>query len=285
MAMKVQFWGVRGSIASFNPQQSRVGGNTACVEVQSQGVRLILDAGTGIRALGDQMAQEPHPRATLLFSHLHWDHVQGFPFFRPAYLPSAELTLIGPEPLGARGLRATLERQMSPPNFPVPLGAMRAKLAFEAARPGQAIELGPFRVTPFALPHPQDCLGYRIEADGAVFVFATDVELSAAGLTPEISRAIERADLLALDAQYTPEEYAGHSGPSKKGWGHSTMMDAAQVASALNVRRLLLFHHDPSRDDAQVDAMVAEAQRVFPATEAAREGEAVELDNLTLRCA
>ena len=173
--MEVQFFGVRGSIAVSG---SRIGGNTACVEVTSQGHRLILDAGTGIRALGGQWMREGrNPSATLFFSHFHWDHVQGFPFFTPAYKPGTELTLYGPGPNGALDAQRVLAQQMEPPHFPVRLSAMHSKMTFSSARHGRPLQVGPFLVTPFEVPHPQGCMAYRIEADGHVFVYATDVEL------------------------------------------------------------------------------------------------------------
>jgi phosphoribosyl 1,2-cyclic phosphodiesterase len=274
--MEVRFYGVRGSIAVSGAQAARIGGNTSCLEVVSQGHRLILDAGTGIRALGEAMMREEGPlRASLFFSHLHWDHVQGFPFFTPGYVATTELTLYGPGSDGARALESVLARQMEPPGFPVPLSTMRSRMVFGSALHGRTVEVGPFRVTPFEVPHPQGCLAYRVEADGHVFVYATDVELSVATLAPEVARMMEGADALCLDAQYTPEEYAGVRGMPRKGWGHSTMVDAAQVASAVNARRLLLFHHDPAHNDDMVENMAEEARLHFAASEPAREGQRI----------
>lgn len=271
--MQVRFWGVRGSVAASGAEVARVGGNTSCVEVTHQGQRLILDAGTGIRALGDELLRAGGPvEAALLFSHLHWDHVQGFPFFAPAYRPDTRLLLYGPGPGGDVALREALSRQMSPPGFPVTLEAMRAQLRFLPALPGESIQLGGFVVRPFALPHPQGCMGYRIEAEGRSFVFMTDVELSLEAMTPEIRAAIVGADALCLDAQYTPAEYQGIAGVPKKGWGHSTMIDAAQVAAAAGVGRLFLFHHDPAHNDDLVEEMAQKARAHFPSAEPAREG-------------
>jgi len=271
--MDVRFYGVRGSIAVSGAHAARIGGNTSCVEVTSQGERLILDAGTGLRALGEVMMREGAPRkATLFFSHLHWDHVQGFPFFTPGYVPTTELALYGPGPEGDVALAAALARQMEPPNFPVPLSTMRARMAFHAALHGRTVEVGPFKVTPFDSPHPQGCLAYRVEADGHSFVYATDMEISLATLRGQQARWMEGADALCLDAQYTPDEYNGARGVPKKGWGHSTMVDAAQVARAVNARRLFLFHHDPAHNDEQVEGMAEEARQDFTASEPAREG-------------
>jgi phosphoribosyl 1,2-cyclic phosphodiesterase len=269
--MEVQLFGVRGSIAVSG---SRIGGNTACVEVTSHGHRLILDAGTGIRALGELMMREGSSRkATLLFSHFHWDHVQGFPFFTPAYLPNTELTLYGPGPNGAQQAQRVLSRQMEPPNFPVMLSTMRSRMNFLSALHGQTLDIGPFRVTPFEVPHPQGCLAYRIEADGHSFVYATDVELSADSLPFNVARYMDGADVLCLDAQYTLDEYEGRAGISKKGWGHSTAVEAAKVAKLVAAQRLLLFHHDPSHSDSKLDRMTEEARDYFIASEAAHEGQ------------
>ncbi|HZH17766.1 MAG TPA: MBL fold metallo-hydrolase [Archangium sp.] len=276
--MEVRFYGVRGSIAVSGAHAARIGGNTSCLEVVSQGHRLILDAGTGIRALGEAMMREGAPqKATLFFSHLHWDHVQGFPFFTPGYLPTTELTLYGPGTDGAQALESVLARQMEPPNFPVPLSTMRSRMTFGSALHGRTVEVGPFRVTPFDAPHPQGCLAYRVEADGHSFVYATDMEISLATLDPRVAKWMEGADALCLDAQYTPDEYNGKKGIPKKGWGHSTMVDAAQVASAVHAQRLFLFHHDPAHNDEQVENMAEEARNHFAATEPAREGKRIVL--------
>lgn len=266
--MDITLWGVRGSVAVSGPQVAKMGGNTSCVELESQGHRLILDAGTGVRGLGEKLALEGRPQdVTLLFSHLHWDHLQGFPFFGPAYAPSTSLTMYGPGANGAATLASALERQMEAPTFPVPLSAMQSRRSFLSARANHRFDVGPFRVTPLELPHPQGCLGYRIEADGSTFVYCTDVELTAAALTGSMARGFEGADVLVLDAQYSQTEYE-----TKKGWGHSTNVDAAKIAAMTGVRRLLLFHHDPSHTDGQVEQLAEEAKEHFALTEPAREG-------------
>ncbi len=273
--MQVRFQGVRGSVASSGAHVAKIGGNTSCVEVEHDGHRIIFDAGTGLRALGDSL---PAPvDATLFFSHLHWDHVQGFPFFTPAFRPDTKLKLYGPGSNGARELRDALARQMSPPHFPVPLSAMRAHMDFRDALPGPAVEAGPFRVTPFELPHPQGCLGYVVEAGGLKLAYCTDVEMTCAQLKPEVARMLEGVDALVLDAQYTTAEYEGHVGPPKVGWGHSTNVEAAKIAQAVGARRLFLFHHDPAHADAQVEDMAEEARAYFFNTEPAREQKRVVL--------
>lgn len=281
--MEIRFWGVRGSLALSG---SRIGGNTSCVEVVAQGERLILDAGTGIRALGEELARSGSAtRAAVCFSHLHWDHVQGFPFFTPAYQPGSALTLVGPGVDGERALRAALERQMEPPGFPVPFAAMRASFEFRSAVPQHVLEHGPFRITPFEVPHPQGCISYRIEADGRSFVFMTDVELRADAVGEQVLAAVRGADVLCLDAQYTPDEYEGRAGPSRRGWGHSTMVEAAKLAALAGVGRLILFHHDPAHSDEQVENMAEVARGYFPISEPAREGNRVVLAPALARCA
>ncbi len=275
--MEVRFWGVRGSVAASGSHVARIGGNTSCVEVTAGDQRLILDAGTGLRGLGDQMMKDGALSATLLWSHLHWDHVQGFPFFTPAYLPTAALTLYGPGADGEVALREVLDKQMRPPHFPVPLSTMRSHMDFRAARPNVAFEVGPFRILPVDLPHPQGCLGYRIEADGRAFFYATDVEMNLSTLPPEIARAMEGVDALCLDGQYTPDEYEGKAGPPRRGWGHSTMVEAAKVATAVSARRLFLFHHDPAHNDDMVENMAEEARSYCESAEPAREGKRIVL--------
>ena len=276
--MEARFWGVRGSIATSGAAMAKIGGNTSCVEVVSQGHRLILDAGTGIRGLGEALMQEPARFPTaLLFSHLHWDHVQGFPFFTPAYLPATSLELFGPGEGGDRALRQVLDEQMRAPTFPVPLSTMRGEMSFASAVPGQAFERGPFRIQPIALDHPNGCVGYRIEADGACFVYATDVEVSLRSLSHEVASGFAEADLLCLDAQYTPEEYEGIRGMRKRGWGHSTVTDAAEIARTIGAKRLVLFHHDPARTDDAVEQMAERARSIFAGAEPAREGKRIVL--------
>ncbi|MDF1563256.1 MAG: MBL fold metallo-hydrolase [Deltaproteobacteria bacterium] len=286
--MKIRFWGVRGSVASSGPATRKIGGNTTCVEVESQGERLILDAGTGVRALGDHLLEAARQgdrrvpiEASFLFTHLHWDHIQGFPFFAPAYVPGTELTLYGPseaaggseEPMDLRG---ALARQMEAPNFPVPLEAMGADKRFRDLDDGDRLALGPFEILTRRLEHPQGCLGYRIEAEGHSVCFATDTEHRADGELDEALLQLARGvDLLIYDAQYTPDEYEGTFGPSRRGWGHSTHEAAARIARACGAKTLALFHHDPTHDDAFVARMERDARGLFPWTRAAREGEVV----------
>lgn len=283
--MRVRFWGVRGSIAVSGPQFIRTGGNTSCVEVEAAGERLILDGGTGLRALGDGLmagaarsAGAP-VRTTILFSHVHWDHIQGVPFFAPAFHPDTELCFVGVQRPGAGGIRSALAAQMRPPNFPITLDMLRARVRFCDILPDQPVEIGPFRVLPLDIPHPDGASAFRIEAGGRSFVYATDIE-HGASLRSEVLRLAEGADLLVHDAQYTRAEYRGEAvdgraGFPRVGWGHSSWEEAVEVAAAASAGRLALFHHDPRRGDAEVERLEALASQAAPArcrVQAAREG-------------
>jgi len=272
--MQIRFWGVRGSIAVSGTPYLRTGGNTSCVEVEHDGERLVLDGGTGLRALGDHLGFGPQ-RLTMVFSHVHWDHIQGVPFFAPAFHPDSELTLIGADrPSGS--IRDALSRQMKPPQWPIGLDAFRARLDFRSARSGQPFEVGPFRLTPVDLDHPDGVLAWRIEAGGKSAVYATDIE-HAGRIDRRLSKAAMGTDLLIHDAQYTDAEYQGHHGPSRKGWGHSTWAEAVTCAEQAEVGRLALFHHDPSRPDEAVAAIERAARMRTSRAFAAREGSVVSL--------
>ncbi|MEZ0229323.1 MAG: MBL fold metallo-hydrolase [Planctomycetota bacterium] len=279
--MKITFWGVRGSIATSGEQFSRFGGNTTCIEVEAEGERIIIDAGTGVRGLGQKLMAESKTsgpvKASFLFTHLHWDHIQGFPFFTPAYVPTSELRLYGPDE-GTQTLEGALAKQMTPPNFPVTLAAMGAKKTFNTVSDGEELQVGKIAVRVRALSHPQGSLGYRFDAGGRSFCFATDTEhLSETDVDEALLDLAKGADVFVYDAQYTPDEYAGKGGPPRKGWGHSTYVAAARAARACGSKHLGLFHHDPMHDDEAVKGIEAEGRLLFPGTFAAREGLSITL--------
>jgi phosphoribosyl 1,2-cyclic phosphodiesterase len=278
--MRITFWGVRGSIATSGLQFARFGGNTTCLEIEADGERLIIDAGTGIRALGQKLAQQARVfgrgvEATILFTHLHWDHVQGFPFFGPAFDPATELHLHGPvDDDGHSTLEDVLRRQMCPPTFPVRLEQMPSTQHFHTIGDGAEMLVNGFHVRARALCHPQGSLGYRIEAGGRAMCFATDTEHPADGSIDEALLDLARdVDVLIYDAQYTEAEYEGRdgTGPCRRGWGHSTYVAAARVARATGAKRLVLTHHDPAHDDTMMEKIEREARSLFPACRAARE--------------
>lgn len=275
--MHVTFFGTRGSIATSGQEFSRMGGNTTCLEVEAAGERIILDAGTGLRALGNKMMGEfkqGRPlRATLLFTHYHWDHIQGFPFFTPAFVPAANLSILGPVEDGNITAERALTDQMTAPNFPVPLSIMGSRKEFGTIQSGQEFNVGAVKVRARALAHPQGSFGYRIEAAGKSMCFATDTEHPVDGsVDPALLDLAQDVDLLVMDAQYTLDEYEGRVGPSKKGWGHSTVDAAVAAAKACGARSLALFHHDPGHVDAVIESMEQAARHSFTNTFAAREG-------------
>ncbi|MBU0753071.1 MAG: response regulator [Gammaproteobacteria bacterium] len=260
--MKVRFWGTRGSIATPGPGTNHFGGNTSCVELTTDsGDVLIFDCGTGALGLAAKlMSRDKKPiAASILLGHTHWDHIQGFPFFTPAFVAGNVVDIYGPE--GSRGcLHGVLAGQMEFTYFPVELDQLPAEINYHDLTEG-IHTIGSTRVATQFLNHPAMTLGYRIEADGVVVVYLVDHEpfsddLWRAGAEPgrieSILHAGDRrhadfmanADLVIHDAQYTPDEY----GP-KKTWGHSTYDYVVQMASAAGVRRVALTHHDPGHDD------------------------------------
>lgn len=272
--MNVRFLGVRGSIPVSGPQFSRTGGNTTCVVLEHDGAQLVLDGGTGLAALGQRLGCIALD-ATLLFTHVHWDHIQGVPFFAPLFHPGSRVTFGGARtPWG--GIEDSLRAQMKPPQFPVGLEAFPAELRFLDVDPGHPFEVGPFRVDAAEMSHPNGVLVYRIAAGGRSVVFATDVE-HGAQLDPRLIAFSEGADLIVHDAQYTAAEYRGDRGPSRRGWGHSTWEDAVALCERAGGARLALFHHDPTRDDAGVEQIERDARERLPDAFAAREAGVVAL--------
>ena len=271
----VRFWGVRGSLPSPGQDTALVGGNTPCVEVVGGGTRLVLDAGSGLRALGDaRMKEGDFERTELLLSHVHWDHVMGLPFYTPLYVPGSRVH-ISSGPLGAP-LRDLLHRQMSAPMFPVDLEKIGSTLTCTELDPDVVTHFGALAVRLLRVSHPDPCFAFRIEHRGRVVVYATDVEH---GETPadDLVAFARGADLLIYDAQFTPEEYRGEVGPSRRGWGHSTYEAGAALAQRARVRTLALFHHDPRRTDEGVGELLRRARSLFPGTIVAREGLSVSL--------
>ncbi len=268
----VTFWGVRGSIPTPGPLTAGVGGNTSCLEVRAGAERIILDAGTGLRLLGNAMMAEGGPvRARMLFTHVHWDHIQGFPFFSPAFVPGNRFDLYGGHKVQGT-LHETLSGQMNYPNFPVSLEEMGSQMVFHHLHEGEPLSLGEVQVTSATLDHPGGVYAYRISFQGRSLVYATDNEHGPAP-DPRLVGLAAGAELLIYDAMYTPEEYEGREGRGARvGWGHSTWAEGVKVARAAGVERLVLFHHDPEHDDATVEQIERLARRELGRAVAAREG-------------
>jgi phosphoribosyl 1,2-cyclic phosphodiesterase len=258
--MKVKFWGARGSIPVSGRRYLKYGGSTACVEIRSRKNDLIIiDAGTGIRSLGKELLKDPRDNFTLVFTHSHWDHVLGFPFFAPIYSNKTRIRIMGCS-FSSDPVREIVAKTMQPPGFPVKFEEIEAKFEF-AAVCSVGWEIGPVGITPIELSHPNQGLGYKFREEGRTFVFLTDNELAfrhPGGRTPEEYAAFARgADLLVHDADFTEGEYV-----RRKTWGHSTWKQALDLALKAEVRSLGLFHHNQDRSDSEIDGITAECSRM-----------------------
>ena len=259
--MIIRCWGSRGSIPVSGIEYERYGGDTTCLEIISKDDDLIVvDAGSGIRRLGLKAIKARRRTVNLIFTHSHWDHILGFPFFKPAYIPGTTLNLFGC-PFAQASIRNLLSSTMSPPYFPVKIEDLKAELVYHGACTGP-FDIGPVHVTPILLSHPNQGIGYKFAEDGKTFVFLTDNELTyrhpgglSFGEYVEFSRG---ADLLIHDAEYTREEYQ-----ATEGWGHSVYDDALRLAEEAHVRQFGLFHHNQERTDAGIDEIVGECKIIL----------------------
>jgi len=273
VAVSVRFWGVRGSLPTPGAQTLRYGGNTACVEVRCGDRLLILDGGSGLRALGESLGPDAALDADILFSHFHLDHVIGLPFFRPAYDPSSRFRLWSAPSSSGDTLADVLPKLMSAPLFPVTTAVLNAALEFRTFKRGDVLTLGDaITARTASLNHPGGATGYRIECAGKVIAYITDIEHREGAMSLPAAELAKGADLLIYDANYTDNEYAEHVG-----WGHSTWREAVRLAETTGVKQVALFHHDPSHDDAQMDAIEAAAREARPRTFVAREGAIIAL--------
>lgn len=271
-AMKIKIWGCRGSLPVSGAQVARYGGNTTCVEVRDADQRMIvLDAGTGVRNLGKYLVKEKHSKKiTFLITHAHWDHVSGFPFFSPAYSAEFDIAICG-GPVTQRSVRGFLAHQMEPPYFPIPFARLKANIHYGCrcssknciGTPTQAN--GHIRCSSLPVSHPNGGYGFKLVEAGRSFVFMPDNEIGfhhqGGPSRAELIRFIQGADLLLHDAQYTEAEYQ-----KTRGWGHSTYQEVVKIALKSGVKRLGLFHHDPDRDDEDLDCQVERCRRRIAAS-------------------
>jgi phosphoribosyl 1,2-cyclic phosphodiesterase len=272
-AIRLRFWGVRGSIATPVAENLGFGGNTACVEVRLPGGEIaIIDGGTGLRQLGNELMREDGESSLDLhffLTHFHWDHIQGIPFFQPLYSERNTVSFYAmTAPETTANLLAGL---MSSPYFPLEANFLPCGRNFVQLS-DRAFSIGESRITSFPLHHPQGCHGYRIQHGSSSVVFASDFEHGDAQCDQTLIRAAEGADVLIFDAQYTPEEYE-----RRRGWGHSTWLEATRVARQAGVKRLFLFHHDPAHDDEAMRGILAEARQEFPETFIAAERQEIQI--------
>jgi phosphoribosyl 1,2-cyclic phosphodiesterase len=267
----VQFWGVRGSIPSPGSETVRYGGNTSCVEMRIGGKRLIFDGGTGLRVLGKSLLSEMPVEAYMFFTHSHWDHIQGFPFFVPAFVKGNCFHIYGAIAPNGASMKQRLHDQMLHPNFPVPMQVMQSDLKFYDLFPGDTMQLGDITIETGPLNHPNSAMGYRLTWQGRTVVYATDTEHFDDRLDENLLNLARDADVMIYDACYTDEEYHDPNTP-KTGWGHSTWQEGVKLAKAAGVKKLVIFHHDPSHSDDFLDKVESEVEAVFPNSVLAREG-------------
>ena len=274
--MKVTFYGTRGSTPTPDPDFIQFGGNTSCILLTFASGRIaILDAGTGIRKLGDDLLADPNEQHMNIFiglSHTHLDHIQGFPFFEPAYDPKRCVTIaICGKDRKATDLESIFSMQMQHDYFPVPLNKMGAKINFWQPEITDYVTSDGINIIASRHNHPGYAYGYRIEEMGKTLVYCTDVE-HVDGIDPGVVALSRDADLLIHDAHFTPDELK-----AKKGWGHSSWEQAIEVAEQAGVKKLALFHHNPYHDDRFLLEMEKECQRRDPQSFLAREGSQIEL--------
>ena len=278
--MNVTFWGTRGSLASPGVDTARYGGNTSCVSVEGkEGTLVVLDAGTGIRNLGQTLPANVS-RVHILLTHLHMDHIQGLPFFAPLRRPGVEIHIWGPAST-TLGLHARLQKYLSPPLFPVSIRELAANFHFHEL-PDRVMEVGEFMVHTQLIIHPNPTIGYRIQSSRTAVTYLPDHEPALAGRSFPHDKSwtsgyklAEGTDLLIHDTQYTEEEYNG-----RIGFGHSSIRHAFQFAELSSVKHFAPFHHDPTHNDDTLDHMFAQTiremqppYRVTPS----REGLAIEV--------
>jgi phosphoribosyl 1,2-cyclic phosphodiesterase len=260
--MIIRCWGSRGSTPVSGKQYLRYGGNTTCLEIRTNDDQvLIVDAGSGIRELGNSLIAANRHNLTLLLTHAHWDHILGFPFFKPIYSRKTKLNIWGC-PCAQTSIKKMLSPLMTAPNFPVNYDDIRAKISYNETCHNQNFKLGSMIITPIALSHPNQGTGYKFEEDGKSFVFLTDNELKynhEGGLDfQDYLEFSKGADLLFHDAEYKEEEYK-----DTRGWGHSLYKDVLELALDAGVKTLGLFHHNQERIDDDIDAIVNECRKTI----------------------
>ena len=295
--MKIQFWGVRGSIPSPGPKTVRYGGNTTCIEVRSDaGELIILDAGSGIFPLAQSLLKELPVQANVFITHTHWDHIHGLPFFIPFFIPGNSVRIHGAyDVISSQGIEQIMDVQMQYSYFPIREAELKARIEYQTLEIGEPVTIGDAVVTNTLLNHPVIDFGYRVDCNGKAMFFTGDhepwfniYEESDEGYQEyqsmvdekqaQMDEAIRGVDVLIVDCSYTTAEY-----PAKKGWGHSTFDYAIDLARRCGVKKLVCTHHEPTRSDDDLEKVFAEALQVNPALPGdpevllAREGLVIEL--------
>ncbi|MFW5443128.1 MAG: MBL fold metallo-hydrolase [Methylococcaceae bacterium] len=270
--MKFKFWGVRGSIATPGPSTVKYGGNTTCIEIRTDNNDLIiLDAGTGIHMLAQELLKQLPITAHIFISHTHWDHIQGLPFFSPIFIPNNQINIYGGlDPVTNEGIERALSVQLQYSYFPIREAELNASIKYSTIKPGEQITVGSAAITPILLSHPVLNFGYRIDCDGKSIFFTGDYEPQFNIYEPDdseyeeyqsfidekqnqITLAMKDVDALIVDSSFTSAEYS-----SKKGWGHGTYASAMNQASLANAKKLFFTHHEPTRSDQQLEQIYQE---------------------------
>ncbi len=254
----VRYWGVRGSIPAPGPKTQRYGGNTTCLELQAGDQTISIDGGTGVRLFGSSLFARLPVEVTFLMTHLHWDHVQGFPFFAPFLIPGNKFQIYSAHHNGGN-IHDVLKQLMAQPAFPISMEAFQSEVNFSFISPGDTLDFGDLQVKTMLLNHPGGVIGYRFEYKGKVFVHASDWEHPEhGGLDKEFVEFIRDADYLSVDATYTEDEYYGRKGPPRIGWGHATHQECVRHGRAAGVKHVILTHHEPERSDDDLDHLANE---------------------------
>lgn len=272
--MKVRFWGVRGTIPCASTSHLRYGGNTSCVTVACGDRLLVFDAGSGIRPLGTWVQTQGFSSADLFFSHVHWDHIQGLPFFKPLYQSDFCLSVWAGN-LQAQGLTIAqaLATQMSTPFFPIALDKFSAELIFRDFEAGAVMDIGDgIHIRTAPLNHPQGATGYRVDYLGESVCYVTDTEHRPGKLDSNIVELIRGASLVIYDSTYTDQEFFRFAG-----WGHSTWQQGVRLCQAAEAAQLAIFHHDPDHDDVFMDRIAEEAHDLWAGAFVAQEGQQLTL--------
>ncbi|GAC1469222.1 MAG: MBL fold metallo-hydrolase [Chamaesiphon sp.] len=267
----VEFWGVRGSVACPGKETLRYGGNTSCIEMRVAGKRLIFDGGTGLRVLGKRLLKELPIEAYMFFTHYHWDHIQGVPFFSPIFLPDNCLHIHGAIPPNEGSMKQVFWDRVLHWNSLLPGHEVQADLKFYDLVCGNTLTLDDITIETAPLNHPNGAMGYRVSWQGHSVAYCTDTEHFPNRLDENVLHLAREADLLIYDAMYTDEEYHNPKSP-KLGWGHSTWQEEVKVAQAAGVKRTVVFHHEPNHSDDFLDRLEEQVLAASPTAVLAREG-------------
>lgn len=277
----IQFWGVRGGIPTPGTDNVRYGGNTSCMTMRVAGQLLIFDGGTGLRVLGMHLLSKMPVEAHIFFTHCHWDRIQGFPFFVPAFIPINRFHIHGGSASNGASIEQRLKEQMLPPNFPVPIQIMGSDMKFYELEPEDAVELDGVRVETSVLNYLNRTTGYRVSCEGYSAVYATDTLLGTNSLDRNLLHLARNADLLIYDANYSQLKES-NSKSFKTDWKDFIWKSGIEVAKAAGVKQLVMCHHDPAHNDDFLDRVESQVKSAFPNGLLAREGMILEIgDRLT----